>query len=103
MSLWVDSEPVGDRRWRTVLSGTCDKRARNRLLDEARGLALVGATEVDISIAGVETMDSDGARAVVETMAALDRVGVRSCLGGACGQPELLLGLAKLELEGRRG
>jgi hypothetical protein len=36
-------------------------------------------------------------------MAALDRVGVRSCLGGACGQPELLLGLAKLELEGRRG
>lgn len=102
MSLWVDSEPVGDRRWRTVLSGTCDKRARNRLLDEARGLALLGATEVDISLAGVDRMDTDGARALVETIVALDRVGVRSCLGGAYGQPETLLGLAMRELDDRR-
>lgn len=101
MGIWVDSEPVGGGRWLTVLSGTCDRRARHRLLDEARGLALIGASEVDVSVAGLHDMDTDGARAIDEALAALNRLGVRTTIGGALGQAETLLALAADERDHR--
>lgn len=90
---WVDSEPSGDGRWTAVLSGSCDHRAVSRLLDEGRALALLGATEVDVSLAGVTYLDARGARALDELTTRLGHLGVVVRVAGAIGQPAELLEL----------
>ena len=75
----------------TVLTGTCDARVRQRLLDEGRALALVGANEIDVSLAGVDTLTSEGAVALRDLRDRLALVGVDVRIGGAVGSADAIL------------
>src|SRR4051794_18691071 len=91
MRCWLGSEPGGLGRWTTVLTGTCDGRVRRRLLDEGRALALVGANEIDVSLAGVDTLTTAGAVALRDLRDRLALVGVAVRIGGAVGPADVLL------------
>ena len=91
MTCWVDSEPLGGYRWRTVVSGVCDRRALRRLMDEGRAMALLGAQEIDISLAGVDHLDHGGAIALNELRKSLAAFGITVRIGGALGAAADLL------------
>lgn len=71
-----------------VLSGTCDGRILPRLLDEGRGLALAGASDIDISLAGVTDLHSGGAAALAEFSDRLSHLGIKVRIGGVLGARE---------------
>lgn len=91
MAFWVDSEPRGGGRWVSVLHGTCDHRAFHRLQDEGRALALAGAEEVDMSLAGVDYLDDRGLSAIRQLSISLEHMGIVVRIGGAVGQPADIL------------
>lgn len=91
MAFWVDSEPRGGGRWVAVLHGACDHRAFHRLQDEGKALALAGATEVDLSLAGVDYLDDRGLSALRQLALSLEHLGVVVRIGGAVGQPAEVL------------
>jgi ABC-type transporter Mla MlaB component len=86
--LWVDAEPQGGRRWSVVLHGVLDRRSRDRLLDECAALALAGAEEVDLSLAGLTWLDSAGVRTLADLEDRLGHLGIVLRVGGAIGQPD---------------
>ena len=71
-----------------MLHGVLDRRGRDRLLDECAALALAGAAEVDLSLAGLTWLDSAGVQTLEDLDDRLGHLGIVLRIGGAIGQPD---------------
>jgi ABC-type transporter Mla MlaB component len=74
-----------------TLQGECNGGSWTRLLDEARALVLVRATDVTLDLADVSYLDSRGISALEDMRRALAGSGVASHVQGANGQPRNML------------